>query len=97
MEEIKLNLNEKKHGAFVVIDRGEQIGEMVISIAGANLTVYHTEVSANAEGKGVAKKLLAEMVKYARENHLKIIPLCPFVHAQFKKHPDEYTDVWNQA
>jgi predicted GNAT family acetyltransferase len=36
------------------------------------------------------------MVGYARERKLKIIPLCPYVQAQFKRHPDTYADVWNQ-
>jgi hypothetical protein len=35
------------------------------------------------------------MVDYARKNKLKVIPLCPYVHAQFKRHPKEYADVWN--
>jgi predicted GNAT family acetyltransferase len=97
MEEVKLSLNEKNHGAFYQMDHAEQLGEMVVGIAGSNLTVYHTEVSTNAEGKGVAKKLLAAMVEYARKNKLKVIPLCPYVHAQFTRHPDEYADVWNKG
>lgn len=97
MEEVKLNLNEKKHGAFYAMEGEEQLGEMVVSVWGSNLTVYHTEVSAKAEGKGYAKKLLTEMVNYARKNSLKVIPLCPYVHAQFKRHPQEYADVWNKA
>jgi uncharacterized protein len=96
MEEIKLELNENKRGNFFVMDGTEQLGEMEISIKGNNLTVYHTGVSPKAEGRGLAKKLLATMVDYARRNALKVIPLCPFVHAQFKRHPEEYADVWNR-
>jgi predicted GNAT family acetyltransferase len=97
MDEIKLNLNAKGHGAFYIKDGEEQIGEMVVGISGPNLTVYHTEVSTKDEGKGYAKKLLNAMVDYARSNHLKVIPLCPYVHAQFKRHPEEYADVWNKG
>jgi predicted GNAT family acetyltransferase len=96
MDEVKLNLNDKGHGAFYIMDGADQLGEMVVSITGSNLTVYHTEVSTKAEGKGYAKKLLNEMVDYARKNNLKVIPLCPYVHAQFKRHPQEYADVWNK-
>jgi predicted GNAT family acetyltransferase len=96
MEEIKLKLNEKNHGGFYIMDGDEELGEMEISIAGDKLTVYHTEVSPKLEGKGFAKKLLATMVDYARKNDLKVVPLCPFVSAQFKRHPDEYADIWNK-
>src|SRR3954470_22110515 len=96
MNEVKLQLNEKKHGAFFMMDDAKQMGEMVISISGPTLTVYHTEVSTEAEGKGYAKEMLNEMVRYARENSLKVTPLCSFVHAQFKRHPEEFTDVWNK-
>ena len=69
---------------------------MAISISGSNLTVYHTEVSDKLKGQGVAGQLLSTMVNYARENKLKVIPLCPYVSAQFKRHPEQYQDVWNQ-
>ncbi|MBE7170149.1 MAG: N-acetyltransferase [Williamsia sp.] len=96
MEEVKLNLNEEKQGAFYIVEGTGQLGEMAVSISDARLTVYHTEVAAKAEGKGYGKKLLHEMVDYARKNNLKVIPLCTYVHAQFKRHPQEYADVWNK-
>ena len=95
MEEIKLVLNEKGQGNFFIFENGEQLGEMEISITGTNLIVAHTEVSEKAEGRGYAKKLLNAMVDHARKNNLKVIPLCPYVHAQFKRHASEYTDIWN--
>lgn len=96
MEKVKLNLNDKKHGAFCVVQGDEQLGEMEVGISGTNLTVYHTEVAASAEGKGYAKKLLDETVDYARKNNLKVIALCSYVQGQFKRHPEEYADVWNR-
>lgn len=96
MNDVKLQLDERNHGAFIISEGAEQLGEMVISVAGPNLTVYHTEVSEKAEGKGYAKKMLEAMVDYARSKGLKVIPLCPYVHAQFRRHPDEYADVWNK-
>ena len=96
MEDVQLKLNEKGFGHFYIMAGNEQLGEMEISISGSNLTVYHTEISEKAEGKGYAKLLLTEMVSYARKNSLKVIPLCPFVHAQFKRHPEQYADVWNK-
>ena len=94
MADIKLELNEKNHGAFNLYDAGSKIGEMTVSIKPDVLTVYHTGVNEDQAGKGYAKQLLDAMVSYVRSHGLKVIPLCPYVHAQFKKHPDEYNDIW---
>ena len=94
MEEILLKLDDKAHGAFYLMEGGEQLGEMEVSINGSNLTVYHTEVSEKAQGRGYAKKILDTMTDYARKNKLQVIPLCPYVHAQFKRKASEYQDLW---
>lgn len=94
MAEIKLELDAKNHGGFNLYDGGEKIGEMVVAINNSTLTVYHTEVDENQGGKGYAKQLLDTMVAHARENNLKVIALCPYVHAQFKRHPEAYSDIW---
>lgn len=97
MSDVQVIMNSKGHGAFVILEGGEKIAEMVVAADDKNLTVYHTEVDPKAEGRGLAKKLLEEMVRYAREKKLSVIPLCPFVHAQFKRHPDQYADIWNKS
>ncbi|MET0946295.1 MAG: GNAT family N-acetyltransferase, partial [Flavobacterium sp.] len=66
METIKLELNEKKHGAFNLYVDDKKLGEMTVSIKDDVLTVYHTGVEPEAEGKGYAKKLLEEMTSYVR-------------------------------
>ena len=96
MEEVQLTLDEKNNGKFYILDGEEQIGEMEINVSPTAVTVFHTEVAPAAEGKGLAKKLLETMVLYARKNALKVIPLCPYVLVQFKRHPDEYADVWKK-
>ncbi|MGN6531581.1 MAG: GNAT family N-acetyltransferase [Ginsengibacter sp.] len=96
MEKVVLDLDEKNHGHFYINENDQQIAEMQISISGTDLTVYHTEVSPNQEGRGLAKKLLVAMVDYSRNNQLKIIALCPYVLAQFKRHPEDYADVWKK-
>ncbi|MGV3686208.1 MAG: GNAT family N-acetyltransferase [Daejeonella sp.] len=94
MDNVKLTFDDKGYGKFSISEGDEQLAEMVISIAGSDLTVYHTEVSPKGEGRSLAKKLLAAMVEHARKNQLKVKPLCAFVHAQFKRHPEEYADLW---
>jgi predicted GNAT family acetyltransferase len=96
MEEIKLELNDRGRGSFYITEGDDRIAFMEIGIGDGRLTAYHTEVSPKAEGKGLAKKLLSHMAAYAREHHLKVIPLCPFVNAQFKRHPEEYADIWEK-
>ena len=96
MSDIELKLDGNNKGAFVIMEGAEQLAEMAISISGTNLTVYHTEVAEQLKGQGIATKLLSAMVAYAREHKLKVIALCPYVLAQFKRHPEAYRDVWNQ-
>jgi predicted GNAT family acetyltransferase len=94
--EVQLKIDDSGKGAFFVDEDGKRVAEMVISVSGNNLTVYHTEVSESLKGKGVSTLLLETMVKYVRDNNLKVIPLCPYVNVQFKRHPDKYDDIWNK-
>jgi len=96
MAEIKLNVQKGEPNSFDVWDEDGKVGEMIFDLSDRNLTVYHTEVDPEREGRGYAKLLLDAMVSYVRENKLKVIPLCPYVHAQFKRREDLYQDIWNK-
>ena len=96
MDEVKLKERTNGKSAFYVVEGEEELGEMDFSVDGNLLTVHHTEVKDEAEGKGFAKKLLNALADYARANQMKIIPRCTYVQAQFKRHPAEYEDVWER-
>lgn len=95
MEQVQLQLDGQGKGSFYITENNEQLALMEVGVNGNTLTAYHTEVSEKAEGRGFAKALLHAMVDHARTHQLQVVPLCPFVHAQFKRHPDMYADVWH--
>lgn len=52
----------------------------------------HTEVDPLLEGKGVGSTIIRRTLDWVRGQGLKLVPLCPFVAAFLKKHPD-YQDI----
>ncbi len=92
MSDVKLNIDGKKGYFHIDID-GNQEAKMTFVFAGDDkIIIDHTEVNPGNEGKGFGKKMLTKAVEYARENDLKIIPLCPFAKSVFDKVP-EFRDV----
>jgi len=51
-------------------------------------TLLHTEVPPALEGKGVATAIIEKTLAYLEKNHFRVIPLCPFVVAYIKRHPE---------
>ena len=56
------------------------------------LVFYHTEVPAPLEGHGIAAKLTRTALDFARANHLRVVPLCPYVSSFLLKNR-EYQDL----
>jgi len=82
-------------GLFYLEVEGEKLAEMTYSKAGDSLIIIdHTAVSEKLKGQGAGKQLVQAAVSYAREHHIKILPLCPFAKAVFDKTPD-YSNVLN--
>jgi uncharacterized protein len=94
MENTEVIVKENGFGEIHLFSGGTKAGEMAVAVGPGKLTVYHTEVYPEFEGRGFAKQLLDRLVSYAKENDLKIVPLCPYVNAQFRRHPEEYREVW---
>lgn len=80
-------------GKFFIKEDDKQIALMTYKkLREGVIMIDHTEVDSNCRGKGLGEDLVAEGVKYAGENNLKIFPQCPFAKAEFDKHSD-YADV----
>jgi predicted GNAT family acetyltransferase len=56
------------------------------------LTLDHTEVLAAFEGRGVAGRLVTAALDDIRARSMHVTPLCPYVAAFIKRHP-EYGDL----
>ena len=90
--EIKRTETEDK-GKFFIEENDKQIGLMTYKKSGANvITIDHTEVDSNFRGEGIGEDLVAEAVKFARENDLKIRATCPYAKKIIDKTP-EFQDV----
>ena len=86
--EIKQNNSESK-GEFIAMIDGQQAGKMTYSWAGdQKFIIDHTEVDPIYKGQGVGREMVYKAVEYARGNHLKIVPLCPFAKATFEKNKE---------
>lgn len=53
-----------------------------------NITFTHTEVPVELEGQGVASQMAKVALDFACDNNLKVIPICPFVAAYIRHHPE---------
>ena len=92
MNEVQVKINDKKGSFFIEIE-GKQEAEMTFVFAGEDkIIIDHTGVNPGNEGKGLGKQMVAQAVTYARENNIKIIPLCPVAKKVFDKTP-EFRDV----
>jgi uncharacterized protein len=80
-------------GIFYVGEEGAYLAEMVYTLPAADkMIIEHTEVSEELRGQNVGYQLVQAAVEHARTWSMKIIPLCPFANAVFKKKA-EYADV----
>lgn len=89
---IELEDNGTK-GRYVIKGADGAEAEMTFSKVGeGQIIIDHTGVPDVFRGQGVGAKLVTRAVEDARAAGKKIIPLCPFAAAQFRRHP-EWADV----
>ena len=83
-------------GRYVLPGPGGAEAEMTYTRTGERLMIIdHTGVPDVFRGQGVGARLVTRAVEEARVAGIKIIPLCPFAAAQFKRHT-EWADVWKK-
>lgn len=81
--------NNDNKGFFKAVSDGKEAGLMTYSWAGSDkIIIDHTEVNPDFKGQNVGKNMVMEAVAFARKNHIKILPLCPFAKSVFDKNTD---------
>ncbi|GAB2544251.1 GNAT family N-acetyltransferase [Rufibacter soli] len=52
------------------------------------MTVLHTEVPKELEGRGIAGTMTKHVLDYIAAEKLQVVPRCPYMSAYLKKHPE---------
>ena len=88
-----IELNEK--GRFYVGEADNMLAEIDFTRpAGKDYyVILHTGVRKELSGQGVAQQLVDRVVDKARQDGLKIVPVCPYAKKRFLEH-EQYGDVW---
>ncbi|NLO72407.1 MAG: N-acetyltransferase [Porphyromonadaceae bacterium] len=86
--EIKLDQDSQK-GEFSLFVNDKPAGEMTFIYKEKNvIDVDHTGVNPELKGLGLGKHLMEELIKFAKENDLKVIPSCPYVKIMIERNID---------
>jgi predicted GNAT family acetyltransferase len=59
-------------------------------LAGDVMRIVHTEVPAAAEGHGYAGQIVRAALAHAREQGLKVLPMCGYVRDYMRRHPETH-------
>lgn len=78
----------KEQKFYSIIDGKESFLLYDVSSDKKKLNYKSTFVPDELRGKHIAEKIVKFALDYARNNHLKIIPSCPFVARIIDRHPE---------
>jgi len=81
-----VNQNEAVHRFEGAVDGHRAFLEY--HLGSDSISLRHTEVPKDLEGHGIGGKLARAALEFARSANLKVVPLCPFVVAYIRRHPE---------
>ena len=82
-------------GEFYIERDGRRVGELTYAGAGGAMVVGHTWVDPTLRGGRLAPSLVEAAVAYARREGRKVVPVCSYVRAVFRR-SNAYDDVWDR-
>lgn len=90
LDAITVTHNEAAHRFEATLDGLRAL--LTYRLSPDRIVLQHTEVPPPFEGHGIAAKLTCAALDFARANHLRVVPLCPYV-SSFLRHHREYHDL----
>ncbi len=81
-------------GRYVLIQDGREAELTYSVVSPTRIIADHTGVPDALRGSGAGQALVEHLVADARARGIAVIPLCPFVNAQRRRHP-EWADVFS--
>lgn len=91
---IRDNPDERRYELQV----GDQMTVVTYRLAPSRITFIHTRVPDALAGQGIASRMARYVLEDARRRGLEVVPICPYVAAFIRRHPDyrELVPEWAQ-
>jgi len=71
---------------------GEIAGFINYHLRGGAISLLHAEIEPRSRGNGLGGRLVRDMLDWARDRGLEVLPFCPFVRNWIAEHRD-YADL----
>ena len=93
LEKLEVAHNEAEHRFETWIDG--YLSKLDYIQDGKNFVITHVGVYPELRGQGVAGKIVEVGLEYAKENSLRVVPMCSYAAAYIRRHP-EYAELTKQ-
>lgn len=93
LEKLEVIHNESENAFEVWIDGYRSKLDYIHE--GKNFVITHVGVHPTFRGQGVAGKIVEAGLEYARQNSLRVIPMCSYAAAFIRRHP-QYMELTSQ-
>jgi len=90
MTAIDIKRNDQRQRFEAVVDN--QLCVLEYTIDGKTISMNHVRVPEAVGGRGIAGQITRHALDWARSNHLRVVPNCPYVAGWIERHP-EYADL----
>lgn len=93
LDKLEIAHNEANHTFEVWIDG--YLSKLDYIKDGKNFVIAHVGVYPELRGQGIAGKIVEAGLQYARQNSLRVIPMCSYAAAYIRRNP-QYIELTNQ-
>ncbi|MDX6493712.1 MAG: molybdenum cofactor cytidylyltransferase [Gaiellaceae bacterium] len=87
IDELRVEDNPAEH-RYEARAGGRLLGFVTYRAEPDRITLIHTEVEPEVEHRGVGSQLVAATLDDVRARRLTVVPVCPFVRAFIRRHPE---------
>jgi uncharacterized protein len=77
---------------YEAVREGDVVGQIRYVTEPGSVVLIHTEVGPSEKGRGSGSRLVRAALDDIRKRGLHVVPVCPFVAAYIRRHP-EYADL----
>ena len=88
LEKLKVTHNEAENRFEVRING--HLSKLDYMLDGKNFAITHVGVYPEFRGQGIAGKIMEAGLEYARQNALRVIPMCAYAASYIRKNPQYF-------